>query len=252
MQPSHSAKLSAMSAPPGSYAVGVVLAAGLGTRVGADGNKAYLPLAGRSMVTWSLTAVTQVPEIARTVLVYRRGERDLAHDTVTAELPAATVELVEGGNTRHGSETNVLRYLANDIESGAVDVVVIHDGARPLAGRDMFLTALSVAREFGGAIPALAIPDVVQQRPAGIESTSGRGRLVRVQTPQAFRSRPLLRAYEAAAAHGFEGTDTSSCVEKYTDEQVRTFPGVEANIKVTYAPDVVLAGHLLSRRPDGT
>ena len=50
-----------MSAPPGSYAVGVVLAAGLGTRVGADGNKAYLPLAGRSMVAWSLNAVTQVP-----------------------------------------------------------------------------------------------------------------------------------------------------------------------------------------------
>jgi 2-C-methyl-D-erythritol 4-phosphate cytidylyltransferase len=44
----------------GSYAVGVVLAAGLGTRVGADGNKAYLPLAGRSMVAWSLKAVTEV------------------------------------------------------------------------------------------------------------------------------------------------------------------------------------------------
>ena len=51
------------------YAVGVVLAAGLGTRVGADGNKAYLPLAGRSMVTWSLTTMTQVPQIERSVLV---------------------------------------------------------------------------------------------------------------------------------------------------------------------------------------
>ena len=51
------------------YAVGVVLAAGLGTRVGADGNKAYLPLAGRSMVTWSLATITQVPQIERSVLV---------------------------------------------------------------------------------------------------------------------------------------------------------------------------------------
>ena len=47
---------------------------------------------------------------------------------------------------------------------------------------------------------------------------------------------------------GFEGTDTSSCIEKYTDEQVRTFPGDEANLKVTYAHDVAVAGHLLSRR----
>ncbi len=237
-----------MSTPPGSYAVGVVLAAGLGTRVGADGNKAYLPLAGRSMVAWSLNVVTQVPEIARTVLVYRRGERDLAGDTVTAELPAATAELVEGGESRHASEFNVLRYLADDIESGAIDVVLIHDAARPLAGLDMFVTALSVAREFGGAIPALTIPDVVRRGPGGFESRGAGVNLVRVQTPQAFRARPLLHAYRAAAADGFEGTDTSSCIEKYTDEQVRTFPGEEGNLKVTYPHDVALAGYLLNRR----
>lgn len=239
-----------MSTPSVPYAVGVVLAAGMGTRVGADGNKAYLPLVGRSMMAWSLNAVTQVPQIARTVLVYRRGEHDLARDTVTAELPAATVELVEGGDTRHASESNVLRYLADDIESGAVDVVLIHDAARPLAGSDMFVTALSVAREFGGAIPALTIPDVVQQGPDGVAATSGG--LVRVQTPQAFRAGPLLHAYQSAAAEGFQGTDTSSCIEKYTDVEVRTFAGDEANMKVTYAHDVAVAAHLLSRRPTGT
>lgn len=243
-------QISAMSAPPEPYAVGVVLAAGLGTRVGADGNKAYLPLAGRSMVAWSIAAVTEAPHLARTVLVYRRGERDLAQQTVSAELPSARVELVEGGDSRHASEFNVLRYLADDIESGAVDVVLIHDAARPLAGSDMFDMALSVAREFGGAIPALTIPDVVQQGPGGVESISGRGRLVRVQTPQAFRALPLLNAYRAAATDGFEGTDTSSCIEKYTDLEVRTFPGDEGNLKVTYADDVAVAGRLLSRRLD--
>ncbi|WP_101946485.1 2-C-methyl-D-erythritol 4-phosphate cytidylyltransferase [Mycobacterium sp. 3519A] len=225
-------------------AVGVVLAAGLGTRVGADGNKAYLPLAGRSMVAWSLAAVAAVDEIARTVLVYRKGELDLARDTVAAELPGTAVKLVEGGDTRHASEFNVLRYLADDIESGAVDVVLIHDAARPLAASAMFVSALSLAREFGGAIPALATADVVRQGPAGVEATDGA--LVRVQTPQAFRARPLLRAYRAADADGFEGTDTSSCIEKYTDEQVRTFPGDEANLKVTYAKDIAVAARLLT------
>ena len=233
-----------MSTSSGSYAVGVVLAAGLGSRVGADGNKAYLRLAGRSMVGWSLTAVTQVDEIARTVLVYRRGELDLARETVAAELPGAAVELVEGGDSRHASEFNVLRYLADDIESGAVDVVLIHDAARPLARHDMFVTALSLAREFGGAIPALTIPDVIREGPTRVESTGGG--LIRVQTPQAFRAQPLLRAYRTAAAEGFEGTDTSSCIEKYTDEQVRTFPGEAANLKVTYAQDVAVAARLLN------
>ena len=235
---------------PGPRAVGVVLAAGLGTRVGADGNKAYLPLAGRAMMAWSLNTLTRTPHIARSVLVYRRGELDLARETVTAELPDVTVELVEGGDSRHASEFNVLRYLADDIESGAVDVVLIHDAARPLARRDMFITALETAREFGAAIPALTIPDVVRQGPRGLESAGGGGALVRVQTPQAFRARPLLQAYRAAAADGFEGTDTSSCVEKYTDLEVRTFAGDETNMKVTYAHDVAVAERLLSLRPD--
>ena len=237
-----------MSKPSSPGAVGVVLAAGLGARVGADGNKAYLALAGRAMVSWSLDAVTEVPDITRTVLVFRQGERELAEQTVRAELPAVAVELVEGGDSRHASEFSVLRYLAGDIESGLIDVVLMHDAARPMARPDMFATALSVAREFGGAIPALTVPDVVRSRPGGLESVSGKHTLVRVQTPQAFRALALLGAYRAADNEGFEGTDTSSCIERFTDVAVRIFPGKEHNLKVTYAHDVAVAERLLTGR----
>jgi 2-C-methyl-D-erythritol 4-phosphate cytidylyltransferase len=241
-----------MSAPSGPYAVGVVLAAGLGTRVGADGNKAYLKLAGRSMVSWSLEALTQVPDVARTVLVVRQGERDLAQDTVKHEVPTATVEFVEGGATRHASEFNVLRYLAEDIEAGSIDVVLIHDAARPVAEPDMFATALAIARKFGGAIPALPIPDVVGAGSDGLVPVTDTGMLVRVQTPQAFRAASLLRAYLAADREGFEGTDTSSCVETFTAVEVRTFPGDHRNLKVTFARDIAVAEHLLLARISGT
>lgn len=228
-------------------AVGVVLAAGLGTRVGADGNKAYLPLAGRSMLTWSLDTMLRSTEVARTVLVYRRGESELARDTVSRELGACAVEFVEGGDTRHASETNVVRYLAGDIEAGTVDVVAIHDAARPLAGADMFGEAIALARRFGGALPALAVGDLAALDTDGLVSVDEPATLLRVQTPQAFRARDLLQAYRSAERDGFEGTDTSSCVERYTDVEVWTFPGRTDNIKVTYARDVAVAQHLLSR-----
>jgi 2-C-methyl-D-erythritol 4-phosphate cytidylyltransferase len=226
--------------------VAVVLAAGLGTRVGSDGNKAYLKIAGRSMVAWSIDTLTRVPEIARTVLVFRRGEIELAQDTIRRELPSATVEFVEGGDSRHASESNVLAYLATDIESGSVDIVVIHDAARPLAGPDMFVTALSVAEEFGGAIPAIPVADVV--RTSGDGDVETMTDLVRVQTPQAFRATALLGAYRAAARERFEGTDTASCVEAFTDIDVRTFRGEQRNLKVTYAADITVAERLLTRR----
>lgn len=220
----------------------VVLAAGLGTRVGADGNKAYLPVAGRPMVAWSLETLTRVPGVERIVLVYRQGEAALARDMVARELPTTGVELVEGGDTRHGSEQNVLRHLQSDIESGDIDVVLIHDAARPVAGTQMFTRALAVARESGGAVPALPLRNVVTtelQRPA--DGTA----LVRVQTPQAFRAAPLLDAYRSSGRHQFVGTDTSSCIEAFTDVTVQTFPGEPHNIKVTFAGDIATAEHLL-------
>jgi 2-C-methyl-D-erythritol 4-phosphate cytidylyltransferase len=231
-----------MSATSRAAAVGVVLAAGVGTRVGADGNKAYLQLAGRSMVSWSVDAVARTPGIDRTVLVFRRGERELVTRTIAAELPSAAVEFVEGGGSRHGSEWNVLQYLAADVDSGAIDVVLIHDAARPLAGPDLMSVALSVARECGGAIPVVPAHDMVRATPDGISSA---GRMVRVQTPQAFRARALLDAYRQAAAEAFEGTDTSSCVERFTDVDVRVFAGTATNLKVTYARDVLVAAALL-------
>lgn len=231
----------------GPGAVGVVLAAGMGTRVGADGNKAYLQLAGRSMMSWSVDAVAGSPGIARTILVHRRGERDLAERTLLAELTSATVELVEGGDTRHGSELNVLRHLAADIESGAIDVVLIHDAARPLAGSDMMDAALATAREFGGAIPVVPAADVVKVT-AGGDVSAADGSLVRVQTPQAFRARPLLTAYTTAADGSFDGTDTSACVQQFTKLDVRVFPGASTNFKVTFPHDVHVADRLLAER----
>ncbi|AEV74566.1 4-diphosphocytidyl-2-methyl-D-erythritol synthase [Mycolicibacterium rhodesiae NBB3] len=231
----------------------VVLAAGMGTRVGADGNKAYLRVAGRSMVAWSIDTLTQAPEIARTVLVFRRGERELAQDTIAREVPSATVEFVEGGDSRHASEFNVLRHLAPDIEAGTVDVIIIHDAARPVADPNMFVTALSLAREFGGAIPAIPVTDVVRGgADVDLESLPGPGGLVRVQTPQAFRAKPLLDAYRAAERDGFEGTDTSSCIETYADVEIRTFRGEQRNLKVTYARDIAVAERLLTSREGPT
>ncbi|MDF2828212.1 MAG: 2-C-methyl-D-erythritol 4-phosphate cytidylyltransferase [Mycobacterium sp.] len=232
-----------MRSTTGPAAVGVVLAAGMGTRVGADGNKAYLPLAGRSMVSWSVNAVAAAPGVDRVVLVYRRGERATAERMLAAEVDSAAIELVEGGDTRHGSEWNVLNYLAADIESGDVDVVLVHDAARPLAGPDLMAAALATARRFGGAIPGLPAGDVF--RDDGDRASRVPGALVRVQTPQAFHARPLLAAYRAAAAEGFDGTDTSACIQRFTDVSVHVFPGAATNFKVTFAHDVAVAAHLL-------
>lgn len=229
-------------------AVAVVLAAGRGSRMRTDGNKAYLPIAGLHMVSWTLRALIDIPEVTRTVLVTRVADLHRAAKVLDREVPELDIEVIEGGETRHESEFKAFQYLAPDIEAGRIDVITVHDAARPLAGASMMRESLVVARRYGGAVPALAFEDdVVTMRADGtVEDIRMPDHLVRVQTPQAFRARPLLNAYRAADNAGFEGTDTSSSVERFTDLDVRTYPGSERNIKVTFAHDLFLAERLLA------
>jgi 2-C-methyl-D-erythritol 4-phosphate cytidylyltransferase len=133
--------------------------------------------------------------------------------------------------------------LASDIESGTIDVVAIHDGARPLAGRPLFESTIAAARMYGGAVPVVPL--------TGLVTTDGLGcrdPLVGVQTPQAFRAPELLAAHRAAARDRFEGTDTASCIEHYTDVPIAAVPSTSANLKITFAEDLALAARLVPPR----
>ncbi|MET7998966.1 IspD/TarI family cytidylyltransferase [Amycolatopsis sp. NPDC005232] len=225
-------------------AAGVVLASGAGTRVGAALNKVYLPMAGRRVVAWSLAAFAAVPEVGVLVLVIREQDTELA-DEVLAGHPGK-VEVVTGGATRQGSELNALRHLAPRIESGAVDAVLIHDAARPLATPALIGDVLARTREFGGAVPGLAADDVVSMAADGSVAAPLPG-AIRVQTPQGFLAAPLLAAYEQAETEGFLGTDTASCMERFSALPVHWVPGGAENLKITYPHDLAVAERLLSR-----
>jgi len=223
-------------------AAAVVLASGAGTRVGAKLNKVYLPLAGRRVVAWSLDAFARVPGIGVLVLVIRPQDAELAAEVLAGH---ENVEIVPGGDTRQASELNALRHLAPRITGGRVDAVLLHDAARPLVHPELIGAVLARTREDGGAVPGLAADDVfgvdaghlVAQVPGAI----------RVQTPQGFRAGPLLEAYEKAEREGFVGTDTSSCMERFSSLPIRWVPGAPENLKITYPHDLVAAERLLAR-----
>jgi 2-C-methyl-D-erythritol 4-phosphate cytidylyltransferase len=239
---------------PGHAGV-VVLGGGSGTRLGAEVNKVYLPLAGRRVLSWSLHWAAQVPEISTFVLVVRPEDVSLAEEVLHREARGLEVRLVVGGASRHESEDAALVHLAPYVEAGELDVVAVHDGARPLAGPSLFRSVVSTAAAVGGAVPVLSATGIL---PASPPLRPGGGRpaaagplhlprqLARVQTPQAFRAKDLLAAYAAALDAGFRGTDTASTVERFSDLVVQTVAGTRANLKVTYPHDMFLAERLLA------
>ena len=224
-----------------SRAWAIVLAAGKGARFGAgvDGaTKVMIPVAGRSMVSWSV-------EAART-----------ACDGVTLVVPAQMVEelaggargvdvVVAGGGTRSGSVRAGLGTVPDD-----VDVVVCHDAARPGASAALFEVVIAAVR--GGAdaaVPALAVSDTLKRVPEWGDSggvvtgTVDRVGLYGAQTPQAFRREVLVAAHSGAP----EATDDAGLVEA-AGGTVVAIPGEAAAHKVTTAADLVIVEALLRGR----
>jgi 2-C-methyl-D-erythritol 4-phosphate cytidylyltransferase len=213
----------------------VVLAGGSGSRLGADRNKVLLTLGGEPVLHHSVRTATQVRDVQVVVVVVRAGdEPDLDGDW------PVPVETAPGGATRHDSEWSALQHLAPRIASQQIDVVAIHDAARPLATVALWEAVVDAAREHGGALPARPAVGLIHSE-SGLQEPD----LVTVQTPQAFLAGPLLEAYAAADHDGFTGTDTAACVAAYTDLRLRAVPGEATNLKVTWAEDLPLAERLL-------
>ena len=219
-----------------------MLAAGSGARFGHATNKVWLPLSGRRIISRSLANAAKPFKNARVVLVIHPDDEALAKEVIAREVPNLKVEIVYGGATRHDSEFQALLHLQSAIESGELDVVLIHDGARPLATAALFKKIAEVALKNGGAIPTITVdPSELDRK---IDEP-----VVRVQTPQGFLAKELLSAYLSAAKDSFTGTDTGACIEKY-------FPTVNTiavtadatNVKITYPQDLVVAEHVLAKR----
>jgi 2-C-methyl-D-erythritol 4-phosphate cytidylyltransferase len=229
-------------APAMSTAAVVILAAGSGSRVGADVNKVLLDLDGTPALAHSVLTVLGLSGVDPVVLVCRPGEEDDVAAAVGPYLGGRDVLLVPGGATRHESEQAALAVLASRIEAGEVDVVVVHDGARALAPASLFEQVVVVAREAGGAVPTVPLAGLLPRDPAGELPP---GELVSVQTPQAFQAEPLLEAYRSARGDGFDGTDTAACLERYRpDVAIMSVPAGPANLKITYAEDFEAAARL--------
>lgn len=213
----------------------VVLAAGSGTRFGHSMNKVWLQLNGKHIISRSLENSRTGFANVRSILVINPDDEDFAREALTKDGMPADIEIVHGGASRHESEYNALQYLKGDIAAGKIDLVLIHDGARPLATPQIFAAIAEGAHKHGGAIPTIAL-DSHEMDTARDETVA------RVQTPQGFRAAQLLEAYERAAVQGFVGTDTAACMEKFfPDVKTVAVAGEVFNIKITYPQDLAIA-----------
>ena len=225
----------------------VVVAAGRGTRLGAA-DKVCLSLGGKPILGHVLDAVERAGSVRDVVVVVGEHTRAAAEELVRAGAYAKVRALVIGGERRQDSVAAGLAVVPDGTE-----VVLVHDGARPLASPDLFDRCASAARRGGAAIAAMPVSDTVKRVVDGrVVATVPRAGLWAAQTPQGFRRELLQAALDRLASTAGDAplfTDEAALFEAL-DLPVEVVAGEAANLKITRPEDLVLAEALLSRGRD--
>ncbi len=209
----------------------IIVAAGKGKRFGSL--KQFSLLKGRPVLDWSLEAFDVHEEVSEIILVLE----DDSQGKLYLDRFQKISSVASGGKRRYDS---VYAGFLKTCLSGD-DIVLVHDGVRPLVGKDLIHDIIAAARKSGAAVPVIPMEDTVKQCDRHrIIKTMDRDKLKRAQTPQGFRYSILKQAFEKACETDMSGTDEAYLVEKLGLE-VLTVHGEPKNIKITTQEDLKIA-----------
>ncbi len=225
----------------------LIVAAGRGHRVGAPLPKQYLGLSGVTVLRHAVDRFARHPEIGLVQVVIAEADRELYYAAMRGlDLPPP----VTGGATRQRSVLNGLEALAGQ----GLDMVAIHDAARPLVDADTITRTLEAAGRDGidGALAALPLADTLKRADdaATVAATIPRQRLWRAQTPQVFRFERILAAHRAAAALGDDDATAltdDAAVAEMAGYRLLLVEGAERNFKITTSADLARAERELAQ-----
>ncbi len=223
----------------------VIVAAGEGRRMGRNLPKPFLSLAGRPLILRTLSRFA-ASQARRVILVAAEKEQPKLEQLIRSDRELSGLEwlLQPGGRRRQDSVMQGLKRLDRDCQ-----VVVVHDGARPLVAPALIDRCVEAALKEGAVVVGVPVRDTIKAVSPSrrIESTPPRDSLWEIQTPQAFRVEILREAYAQAEREGIEATDDAMLVERL-GKSVSVLEGDRSNIKITTPEDLLLAEALIRER----
>lgn len=227
--------------------VAIIPAGGVGKRLGSSIAKQYLLLDGVPVLVRTLKIFQQAKVIDEIVLVVPEDDLISARKQLVDKYDLTKVTaIVSGGNERQDSVRNGLSAIVDKC-----DVVIIHDGVRPLLTEEMLNQVVAAAKRDGASSIGVKVKDTVKQTKDEdlVVATLPRNNLWLTQTPQAFAFDILQKAYAAAVSDKFYGTDDASLVERI-GVKVKMIAGSYENIKITTPDDLIIAEAFIKNKAE--
>ncbi len=220
-------------------------AAGTGVRLCNTERKAWVPLAGRPLLTYALETFRAHPAIDEIILVTAADDMERTRALLAAGPARVTEKALIGGAERRDSVWAGLQEV-----SAGTEIVLIHDAARPFLSLALIDACLDAIQRHGAAVVARPVADTLKRAtPADdVAATVPRAALWGAQTPQGARTRLLMDAYRRAVAEGWPVTDDAEVLER-AGHRVHLVEGEAMNFKITRPEDLALAERLLAAPP---
>ncbi|MCL5987014.1 MAG: 2-C-methyl-D-erythritol 4-phosphate cytidylyltransferase [Actinobacteria bacterium] len=223
----------------------VICAAGASTRMNSRMSKQLIPLRGKPVIAHTLSEFEKSARVSEVVLVVNRGVVDYYRQNVVERYNFKKVRrVVSGGINRQDSVYSGLLALSPYIE-----IVSIHDGARPLVTAELIDKTVELLDDKNGIVVAVPAQDTIKivGEDGIVVETPKRSSLWAVQTPQVFPLKLIKEAIEHANEEGFVGTDDASLMERL-GYKVHIVLGTKENMKITTPIDLTIAEVIMNER----
>lgn len=222
----------------------VIIAGGVGSRMGADIPKQFVEVYGRPVVGYTLESFQRHADVDEIVVVCIEGWEDVVWDYAKRHKITKLTHIAPGGSMVQESVRNGVFSLVGKAKD--TDIVIIHDSVRPMVDRDVLADVVAKARETGAAVTSMPYNEQIfivdEDDPTHTSAYVRRETIRRVSTPQAYRFDLLKSAYEEAFARhvGIDGSHYTNTMMVELGHTLTLAKGSDRNIKLTTPGDLAM------------
>ncbi|WP_448903811.1 2-C-methyl-D-erythritol 4-phosphate cytidylyltransferase [Eubacterium sp.] len=233
---------------------GVILAGGIGSRMGGDKPKQYLTVKGKPIIIYTIEKFLVVPEFEKVIVLCPKQWVEHTKNLIEKHIAPAKdrVAVIEGGSTRNETIMNAVKLIENEGNLNDDTIIVTHDSVRPFVTHRIIEENIKAAEEFGACDTVVPATDTIVEAidNATISNIPDRSKMYQGQTPQSFKALKLKNMYESLTDEEKDILTDAAKIFVIKGEKVALVQGETFNMKITYPYDLRVAKSLLEDETD--